>query len=68
MTHHLMAAPTRKSDMKNKEIDELVDECASELLDALSRIVPDIQDDGAIGELILRRALETYTLVAEVNN
>lgn len=53
----------RKGIMTDKQIDELVEECAAEILDCLSRVVPEIEDDGALGELILQKALDTYKLV-----
>lgn len=46
-----------------KNIDKVIDENAADILEYLSEILPDIRDDGALGELVLQRALETYQLV-----
>jgi len=54
--------------MKDKELDELVDDCAAEVLDQLAKILPPIQDSGELGELVLQKALDTYQLVNKVEN
>ena len=48
-------------------MNERIDNWASELLEALSQIVPDVKDDGILGRLILEKALETYNFVIDIN-
>jgi hypothetical protein len=38
---------------------------AGDILDHLSEILPDVEDEGALGELVLMKALETYRFVVE---
>lgn len=41
-------------------MSDLIDDCASEVLDHLSQILPDVDDNGELAEAVLERALETY--------
>lgn len=52
--------------MTDTEIDFLVKVCAADLLEFLSNILPEQEDEGALGELVLQKALDTYMKVAEM--
>ena len=44
-------------------MEDKIAEYAGEVLDHLSQMMPDVEDDGALGELVLMKALEAYQFV-----
>lgn len=47
--------------------DTFIEEQASDLLDFMANNLPDVEDEGILGELILVTALNTYRLINELN-
>lgn len=41
-------------------IEERIDNWASDVLELLGDLIPEVNDDALLGELVLKRALETY--------
>lgn len=48
------------------KIEERIDDMAGEVLETLSVVLPEVNDDGLLGRLVLEKALKTYNLVLKL--
>lgn len=51
---------------KKMKIEERIDDMAGEVLETLSVVLPEVNDDGLLGRLVLEKALKTYNLVLKL--